>query len=398
MVFMKNKKMFYYSMLFLVTFAATIVVRTVSPHLFYHALVKSSYVPEAGFSTDMKYNFTKDGCYAISLVGKSDELKFYFTECKDKIEFFDSNGALIDEVNITKNRLSSVNKSRKILDMYVFEIPYKGKYRNLNIRYTTIEPDPVLLALKEKLVLYVNPSIFSCGEVYQRELLDKERNLNLKKYGIKDYEETDPTYVDLFNALKNRDLELVKQVLQTHKMALNVKLSGNREPVHYAAYFNDAETLTYLIEHGVDLNPIDISGFTPIQYAIGNKAAEAVLLLFDGGVDVNSVGDVPNMLSGYRDDYELSNVLFYTAIICSCELMQILLDKGVDISKESVFFGKKINVVDVLNRGRCTYGPRSNITLVTEQKYKEMRKLLIANGAKETPVKFNPIHIGNKEK
>lgn len=394
---MSNSVLLRCAFVLLAVFVVTIVVKAAGPRLFYPALVKSDYVPEAGFSAAMTYNFSKGGCYSIGLVGKSDELKFYFTEGKEKIEFLDANGALIDEVFIKKNRLSSVHKSLKHLDMYVFEIPYKGKHRNLTIRYSIEEPDPVLRALKEKLTLYVNPSMFSCGEAYQEELLAKERKLNLKKYGIKEYEETEPTYVDLFNALKKRDLESVKQVLQTKKMALHIKLSGDREPIHYAAYFNDAQTLTYLIEQGVDLNPTDINGFTPIQYAIGNNAVEAVLLLLDGGVDINSVGDVPNLLSGYRGDYELLNSLFYTVGICSCELMQVLVDKDIDISIEGVSFGKKVNVVDVLNRGRCTYGPRSNITLDTEQKYQDMRQLLISYGVEEKPVKFSPVHIGKRK-
>ena len=395
---MNNNKFTRYAFVFLAVFVVTIVVKAAGPRLFYPALVKSDYVPEAGFSADMTYNFSKDGCYSIGLVGKSDELKFYFTEGKEKIEFLDANGALIDEVFIKKNRLSSVHRSLKLLDMYVFEIPYKKKYRNLTIRYSIEEPDPVLRALKEKLTLYVNPCMFSCGEAYQEELLAKERKLNLKEYGIKEYEETEPTYVDLFNALKKRDLESVKQVLQTKKMALHVKLSGDREPIHYAAYFNDAQTLTYLIEQGVDLNPTDINGFTPIQYAIGNNAVEAVLLLLDGGVDINSVKKVPNILNGFKAEYRLSDLVFYAVDICSCELVDIYADYNIDLNRyKNSMSNNRMSLLEYLTWRRCRYDFDSEITPEIQKKYESMRQLLISYGVEEKPVKFSPVHIGKRK-
>lgn len=132
--------------------------------------------------------------------------------------------------------------------MYIFEIPFKGRQRDLKIRYSILKPDPVLQKVEESIVLYLRPTmagLFKCGKEYENEK-------NIRTYGIKTYTETDSQFVPLFTAIKNHDFKTVKTIFDRKKMGLDVKMSGNREPVHYAAYFNDVKTLRLLIDRKVD--------------------------------------------------------------------------------------------------------------------------------------------------
>lgn len=160
-------------------------------------------------------------------------------------------------------------------------------------------------------------------------------------------------------------------------MSLDVKMSGNREPIHYAAYYNDTKTLRYLIDHKVDLNPTDITGYTPIQYAIANNGPEAVSLLLNNGIDIKSIDSVPNMLSGYKDDYRPYNPLYYAVNICSGELLKIMIEKGIDIEQYDQFeLIEKNKILDELDLDKCRESQRSKNTDASQKKYKDIEKLL----------------------
>lgn len=390
-----GKPLFKYAVLFIVVVVAVVFSRLLGPRLFFNALVKKDYVEREGYSETISYSFKENGCYSIGLVSRTKKMSWYVTEGKYRIEFLDSNGELIDVVDITKNRAATVNRSFRILDMYIFDIPFKGKYRDLKIRYSVIKPDPVLQKVEESIILYLQlPTIglYKCGKEFENEI-------NKKTYGIKTYKETEPQFVPLFSAIKNHDFKAVKSIFSRKKMSLDVKMSGNREPIHYAAYYNDTKTLRYLIDHKVDLNPTDITGYTPIQYAIANNGPEAVSLLLNNGIDIKLIDSVPNILSGYKDDYRPYNPLYYAVNICSGELLKIMIEKGIDIEQYDQFeLIEKNKILDYLVLKKCRESPDAENIDASQMKYKDIEKLLISYGAKRSPVRLRPVYIGRKEK
>ena len=73
-------------------------------------------------------------------------------------------------------------------------------------------------------------------------------------------------------------------------------------PLHYAADANrwhpkaQAETITYLLSAGADVNAQDANGATPLHRAVRTRSAMAVRALLAGGADVflkNKNGSVP---------------------------------------------------------------------------------------------------------
>uniref|UniRef100_UPI0037E81A57 myotrophin n=1 Tax=Semicossyphus pulcher TaxID=241346 RepID=UPI0037E81A57 len=89
---------------------------------------------------------------------------------------------------------------------------------------------------------------------------------------------------DLIWALKTGDLEEVKAKLVTAE-DVNRTLNGERNPLHYAADFNQKEVVLFLISKGAHVDAIDKHGYTPLICACYEGNVDCVKILLEKGAN-----------------------------------------------------------------------------------------------------------------
>eukprot|EP00048_Salpingoeca_helianthica_P014541 m.222211 g.222211 ORF g.222211 m.222211 type:complete len:137 (-) comp15979_c0_seq1:205-615(-) len=90
---------------------------------------------------------------------------------------------------------------------------------------------------------------------------------------------------DLLWAVKNGDLDVVRQLVETNHVDVNAVLSGGRSAIHYAGDMGQKDVLKYLVEQGADVNKKDVHGITALLAAIWEGHASAVEYLLSVGAD-----------------------------------------------------------------------------------------------------------------
>jgi Ankyrin repeats (3 copies) len=68
-------------------------------------------------------------------------------------------------------------------------------------------------------------------------------------------------------------------------------------PILFAAKHGQTETVSYLINQGVEINPLCKRGVTPVSLAIKNGHFETALLLINRGAKLNTVSEQETILS-----------------------------------------------------------------------------------------------------
>lgn len=228
---------------------------------------------------NMDVKFKKSGCYEIGLA--SDEavfrvLKYQFNG-EYNLKFFDDKHKLLEEKNITKGRgiqyYSDTTYSELLLD--VIEAPFKNN-NAVTVELTMIRPEKVLQKSDHEFYFYVDYTTDQiCGKRYEEYIEAKHiKNLTI------DTEEINETLIPLYKALMDKNLETVKQIINSG-ISANVKMIGNRTPLHFSSYVNDAPTSEYLIQKGADIEAVDIHQRTPMYYALENNATNEVRLLME---------------------------------------------------------------------------------------------------------------------
>lgn len=222
--------------------------------------------------------FQKAGCYEIGLA--SDErvfgLKYQFNG-EYNLKIFDDKHRLLDDKNITKRRgiqyYSDTTYSELLLD--VIEAPFK-KHNAVTVELTMIRPEKVFQKSDHEFYFYVYYTTDQiCGKRFE-EYMEAKRIENLTI----DTQETNETLKPLYKALMDKDSETVKQIINSGTSA-NVKMIGNRTPLHFSSYVNDAPTSEYLIKQGADIEAVDIHQRTSMYYALENNATDTVRLLME---------------------------------------------------------------------------------------------------------------------
>ena len=324
----------------------------------------------------------KKGCYEVGLSSYDPIFAKYKIDGQYKLQYF-YNNELLEEKIIDKNLawgvFSHTDYSKSIFDM--IEIPLK-EHRKLTIKLSVIRPEKMFESHPVKTYLYVDRSDMICGEPLKRQ----EEQKRVAKLTI-DTNETNETLMPLAKALWEQNTLGIKQIIPT-KIDVNVSMVAERNPLHYAAYLNDIDTLRYLIAQGANLNAQDIQKHTPLYYAImgkttffdwlkethysneNNASIQTIKLLIDSGADINMVeiGD---------DKYP---PLFYVACIGNYDLTELLLQLP-NINKGQLFKGHNLNDYMTI----CFYEPKQDrLNQQSHQKreveIKKMRAFLKEHG------------------
>jgi hypothetical protein len=129
---------------------------------------------------------------------------------------------------------------------------------------------------------------------------------------------------ELTTAVYRGDVEEVKRLVEDERVDINSELSDGTMPLIVALRNNDMRMMTYLVEHGADVNvPTQRDwegGATPLQIAVQEGSFEMCSYLLDKGANVHA-----------RDDHG------YTAFLRAARdgrvnMLKCLLDRGADIN------------------------------------------------------------------
>jgi len=95
--------------------------------------------------------------------------------------------------------------------------------------------------------------------------------------------------IQLLEAAKAGDLELVKKLVATNLHAVNCRDVDGRHstPLHFAAGYNRVSVVEYLLEHGADVHAKDKGGLVPLHNACSYGHYEVTELLIKHGACVN---------------------------------------------------------------------------------------------------------------
>ena len=122
------------------------------------------------------------------------------------------------------------------------------------------------------------------------------------------------------NAIKNGDLDLVKELLMNNDGLLEVNTVFGSW-LHIAASYGKIDIANYLIDCGIDVNRNgDISGGNPIRSAAENGQIDMIELLYHSGTvfDVSEATKNPLFGAIYGGHYNV---------------VQFLVEHGIDIAK-----------------------------------------------------------------
>ena len=158
----------------------------------------------------------------------------------------------------------------------------------------------------------------------------------------------------MYAMLSNLPAETIIYMLDNYVNNINEQTHDGRNYLHWAAMGGSVEVMKYLVQHGVDVNLVDDHGYSVITFAATTGQANSKIydyLLANGAniKDVNHDGAnsllllVPHLtddqMMNYFIDHGLSlqdrdengnNVFFYTAKTGNKDMMDILIEKGVD--------------------------------------------------------------------
>jgi len=87
-------------------------------------------------------------------------------------------------------------------------------------------------------------------------------------------------------AISKGEFETVKQFIESGTK-INKKING-MTPLMYAARYNKAEILKYLLQKGANRDMVDSQGFTALKYAELSNAFEAIAILKSSPVNDNA--------------------------------------------------------------------------------------------------------------
>ena len=101
---------------------------------------------------------------------------------------------------------------------------------------------------------------------------------------------------------------------------INTTNTDKMTPLHWAANYNNADTIRELIAHGANIEAEDGDGYTPLHTAAVRNHPESAKVLLEAHANIEA-----------RDDYGMTP-LHKAACNGADEVVLLLLDHGVDVS------------------------------------------------------------------
>lgn len=160
---------------------------------------------------------------------------------------------------------------------------------------------------------------------------------------------TEPRLAD---AVQKRDKTAIRSLLQ-QRVDVNIPQNDGTTALHWAAYRDDLESATQLIEAGANVKATNRYGVTPLSLACTNGSGPMVDLLLKSGADVNSTlpgGEAPLMTAARtgkiaavkaliaagadvqaKESKRGQTVLMWAAAEGNTEVVQELLKAGADL-------------------------------------------------------------------
>lgn len=124
------------------------------------------------------------------------------------------------------------------------------------------------------------------------------------------------THKDIIKAVKNGDLTLVKQILESDPALLESQDPDGSRPLHYACWKGHTEIVAYLLGAGADITAQNAGnthwGGTPLHATAHANNRPAALLLLQKGADASFVsanGRTPLQETGLHNATAVAKLL-----------------------------------------------------------------------------------------
>ncbi|XP_022187213.1 myotrophin [Nilaparvata lugens] len=113
---------------------------------------------------------------------------------------------------------------------------------------------------------------------------------------------------ELVWGIKNGDLEIVRDYVESKEIDLNKEIDG-RPPLHYAADYGQDHVIQYLIQKGADVNIKDKHGISVLLAAIWEGHTNCVKTLLDKGACKDGVAPDGTSYLDAADKDEIKKLL-----------------------------------------------------------------------------------------
>jgi ankyrin repeat protein len=137
-----------------------------------------------------------------------------------------------------------------------------------------------------------------------------------------------PSGPDVADAAQRQDGAALRDLLNRHS-SVNARQTDGTTALHWAAHWNDTETVKLLIAAGADAKAANRYGATPLSEAAALGNAPVIEMLLKAGADPNT-----------RTTYDGETVLMTTARSGNVDAVRILLDHGADVNSKESYKGQ----------------------------------------------------------
>ena len=165
----------------------------------------------------------------------------------------------------------------------------------------------------------------------------------LSHYSLCEYPKWSEGYLLVCEALKNKQIEIAKVLLQNEaKVNVNTKSKSNSHtPLHYAVYIESIEIIQILLDKEADINATNKDKRTPLHVAVEHRKEEIVKLLMQRGANV-----------GLIDKYGYTS-LHLAAKHGDLKIIQHLINYGADVNciykmYMALYFAIEFNNLDIV--------------------------------------------------